>query len=214
MSVALEGLRQRGFQPAVVYDIGAAQGSWTAEAARLWPEARFTCFEPLPAWHDALDEMAAEFGSRVTIVRCGVGDTDGTIEMGVTDDLYGSSFAYGGSSRARLPVRRLDSLLAEGVIELPSFVKVDVQGFEGRVLDGAPTVLAAAEVLLLECQFIPFCTEMRTLDETIAHVARLGFVPYEFVDFLRRPLDGAMGQCDILFVRRGHPLISDLRWAA
>ncbi len=73
--------------------------------------------------------------------------------------------------------------------------------------------IGAAEVLLLECQFFPFCAEMRTLDETIAQMARLDFVPYEFVDFLRRPLDGAMGQCDILFVRRGHRLIADTRWS-
>jgi hypothetical protein len=32
------------------------------------------------------------------------------------------------------------------------------------------------------------------------------------VDFLRRPLDGAMGQCDILFVKRDHPLVSNHSW--
>jgi len=54
---------------------------------------------------------------------------------------------------------------------------------------------------------------MRFLDETIAHCSRLGLVPYEFVDLLRRPLDGAMGQCDILFIQKGHALVSDHRWA-
>jgi hypothetical protein len=92
-------------------------------------------------------------------------------------------------------------------------VKVDVQGFERRVLDGGTRALAHAELVLLECQFLPFCAEMRTLDETIAHMSALGFIPYEFVDLLRRPLDGAMGQCDILFARKKHPLVSDLRWA-
>jgi len=43
-------------------------------------------------------------------------------------------------------------------------------------------------------------------------MAERNFIPYEFVDYLRRPLDGAMGQCDILFIRRGHPLISDVGW--
>ena len=55
---------------------------------------------------------------------------------------------------------------------------------------------------------------MRTLDQTIAFMSEHGFIPYEFVDFLRRPLDGAMGQCDILFVRSGHPLVGDRRWIA
>jgi hypothetical protein len=39
-----------------------------------------------------------------------------------------------------------------------------------------------------------------------------GFIPYEFVDFLRRPLDGAMGQCDILFIKRNHQLVSNPVW--
>lgn len=53
-----------------------------------------------------------------------------------------------------------------------------------------------------------------SLDQTIAFMSEHGFIHYEFVDFLRRPLDGAMGQCDILFVRSGHPLVSDRRWIA
>lgn len=54
---------------------------------------------------------------------------------------------------------------------------------------------------------------MRRLDEAIAFLADAGFTPYEFVDFLRRPADGVMGQCDILFIRRDHGLMRDTRWA-
>ena len=46
-----------------------------------------------------------------------------------------------------------------------------------------------------------------------AWMVEQGFIPYEIVDILRRPLDGAMGQCDILFGRVGHPLLADNRWA-
>jgi hypothetical protein len=39
-----------------------------------------------------------------------------------------------------------------------------------------------------------------------------GFRPYEVVDVLRRPYDGAMGQCDLLFVRENHWLVSSNLW--
>jgi hypothetical protein len=104
-------------------------------------------------------------------------------------------------------------LLSQGRIPPPSFVKIDVQGFEKRVLDGGVAAMRTAELVLMECQFFPFCEDMHTLDVTIADMSARGFVPYEFVDFLRRPLDGAMGQCDILFARRGHRLLADTRWA-
>jgi len=41
-----------------------------------------------------------------------------------------------------VPVRRLDTLLEEGVIPKADFLKVDVEGFEGSVLSGASKLLA------------------------------------------------------------------------
>ncbi len=214
MQVALRGLRDRGYQPEVVYDIGAADGSWTREALQIWPRARFVCFEPLVERRAALDELVTERRGQVSLQPVGVGDADTDLALGVTDFLWDSSFAYPGKSARKVAVRRLDSLFAEGKISRPSFVKIDVQGFEIRVIDGGAEVLSGADFVLMECNFIAFCDDMRTLDQSIAFMAQRGFVPYEFVDFLRRPLDGAMGQCDILFARRGHALVSDRRWAA
>jgi FkbM family methyltransferase len=43
----------------------------------------------------------------------------------------------------KVPVRRLDTLLAEGVIPPPDFLKVDVEGFEKEVLLGARKLLVS-----------------------------------------------------------------------
>jgi hypothetical protein len=50
-----------------------------------------------------------------------------------------------------IPIRRLDSLLAEGVIPTADFIKVDVEGFEKDVLLGARELLRAG-VLGLEIE--------------------------------------------------------------
>ena len=42
-----------------------------------------------------------------------------------------------------VPIRRLDSLLAEGVIPMADYIKIDVEGFEKEVLLGAHDLLAA-----------------------------------------------------------------------
>lgn len=213
MAATLNGLKQRGYLPKVVYDIGAADGSWTRQALTYWPDATYVCFEPLAERKKDLDALRASRSrlEQILVEACGVGDADGELSMGVTDFLWDSSFAYSGSSSRTVPVRRLDSLIEAGT-PLPSFIKIDVQGFEKRVLDGGQEAMRHADLILLECTFFPFCNDMRTLDVTIAYMSAHNFIPYEFVDYLRRPLDGAMGQCDILFIRKDHQLISNKQW--
>lgn len=211
METTLNGLKQRGYFPKVVYDIGAAEGSWTRQALEYWPESTYVCFEPLIERKKDLDALKASRPNQIIIEACGLGDSDEEMSIGVTDFLYDSSFAYPGSSSRTVPVRRLDGLIKTGTPP-PSFIKIDVQGFEKRVLDGGQEAMQHADLILMECTFFPFCNDMRTLDVTIAYMAANNFIPYEFVDYLRRPLDGAMGQCDILFVRKNHHLISNIQW--
>ena len=211
MAATLNGLAQRGYTPEVVYDIGAADGGWTRQALDYWPDSTYVCFEPLAERQKDLDALQSSRPNQIFFKACGVGDADGELSIGVSDFLWDSSFAYSGSSSRAVPVRRLDSLIVTGM-PLPSFIKIDVQGFEKRVLDGGQRAMCHADFILMECQFFPFCDDMSTLDETIGYMSARGFIPYEFVDYIRRPLDGAMGQCDILFVQKKHQLISNTRW--
>jgi FkbM family methyltransferase len=213
MSIALRGLKERGYVPSVVYDIGAADGGWTRQALTIWPDASFVCFEPLLERKDDLEALRKSCPKQIRIEACGVGDEDRELDIGVTDFLWDSSFAYAGKTSRSVPVRRLDTLIAEG-LPSPSFMKIDVQGFERRVLDGGLKAMAKADLVLLECNFFPIGEDKFTVDVTIAYMASNGFIPYEFVDYLRRPLDGAMGQCDILFVKRNHDLVSVNKWRA
>lgn len=214
MDVALKGLRGRGVQPDIIFDIGASDGSWTKQALAIWPQARFHCFEPLAARRTAMQRLVAERPGQITHHSIGVSDADGELSLGVAEGLWASSFAYKGVSEQSVPVRSLDSLLQTGEIVAPNFIKIDVQGFERRVIAGGAATIAHCDFILMECAFYPFCAEMQRLDESIGFMAAAGFAPYEFVDFLRRPADGAMGQCDILFIRRTHPLMADTRWNA
>jgi FkbM family methyltransferase len=212
MASALLGLKARKYAPEIIFDIGAAAGIWTRTACDIWPNAKIYCFEPLAERERELAAVSAEYPDHVTHISVGLGDRDMIGKMGVTSALWDSSFAYDGPEMRDLPVRSLDSLFAEGVIPQPSFVKIDAQGFERKIIEGGPITLEHTEAMILECSFFPFCSTMSTLDEMIAFMRERNFQPYEFVDFLRRPLDGAMGQCDILFIKRDHPLVADTRW--
>lgn len=212
MEAMLQGLKQRGYTPKVVYDIGAAIGSWTRNALEYWPDSRFVCFEPLAERKKSLEQLKRDYSGKIEFLECGLGDVDGELPFGVTDFLWDSSFAYAGAITRSLRIQKIDTLITQREIPYPEFIKIDVQGYEKKVIEGGSLALQSADFILMECTFRKFCTHMGTLDETIGYMSGRGFIPYEFVDFLRRPLDGAMGQCDILFIRKGHSLLSDLRW--
>ena len=213
MDAALRGLRERGYYPPVVMDIGAAIGGWTKLASRYWPRSHFFCNEALEERRRDLEALARRGGTDITILMCGVADEDGVFKMGVTESLWDSSFAYEGKEARELRVFCLDTLLAEELIKPPSFLKLDVQGFETRIIRGGRAALKVCDVILMECAFYSFCSAMQTLDQTIGFMASHDYVPYEFVDLLRRPLDGAMGQCDLVFVRKNHWLVAQKSWA-
>jgi len=208
MDSCLAGLRDRGFAPRVVLDVGASDGSWTRLAMRLWPDASYHLFEPLAHWTTTLGALAEQ--PTVHYHQVALSNRDGTAPIGVTPDLYGSSLAYGGATSEDVRLARLDSLAAsiDGPVDL---VKIDVQGHEPEVIAGGRAIREAA-VVILETYFFRFADSMRLFRETMNLMHDCGFEPYEILDQLRRPRDGAVGQCDVCFVRADHALRASRSW--
>jgi len=211
MYACLQGLKDRGFVPNSVLDIGAALGEWTTMAMRFWPEARYFLFEPLKEREAALNKLRADYPN-VDFALAGAADRPGRLSLGVSSNLYTSSFAYPGEDNRGVDVVTVDDLFREGRFPQPQFMKLDVQGYEFKVLEGAAETMRHCDMILLELTFFRFAPEMKLLHEAIQWMVERGFRPYEFVDFLRRPHDGAMGQCDFLFIGEGHPLLSSSAW--
>ena len=81
-------------------------------------------------------------------------------------------------------------------------------------LAGATAALASAQAVQLEVSFIPILQGGPLVAEVVRFMAERGFRLYDILGLWHRPLDGALAQGDFLFVREGHPLLADPRWAA
>lgn len=137
----------------VAYDIGAHAGPHTwVLAGRVGPSGRVISFEPDPESFRKLTDMVRLNGLENVDAfafalgeDAGVGElripTDGR-QLAATLDPRLAHLAVGG--RVSVPVFRLDDLVATLGLPAPTFIKVDVEGFEGRVLAGARATLASA----------------------------------------------------------------------
>lgn len=169
----------------VLVDVGANVGMYTIWAAKT-RGAKVFAFEPESQNFALLNRNIAlnGLGDAVKAYCVALSDQSGYSE------LHLSSLQVGGSCHslgervdfAHQPMRpvfsqgcisvRLDDLVAEGVVEPPDYIKIDVDGFEPKVIAGARRVLTDRKVrsLLIE-------TNQNLADhmEMVAELQTLGF---------------------------------------
>lgn len=132
----------------VVFDIGANVGFYTLLASVLvGPQGRVFAFEPLPAnlrylrRHLDLNQAA-----NVTVLDVAVADHRGTARF---DPGPSPSMAHlAGQGALTVRTVSLDELIASGEVPVPHHIKIDVEGAEFLVLNGAGCLLASSHPTL------------------------------------------------------------------
>jgi FkbM family methyltransferase len=170
--------------PGIFLDVGANLGWFTLQVARLTRVERVVAFEPDVANHQLLQTNIERNGlaSRVDAVACALGDGPGLARLNLYkgSNLGRHSLAVDhGRGGSWVPVEALDTLLARlGLAEAPvAALKIDVEGYEPRVLGGARATLARTGILLIELS--PALSRAGGLDVSRAldDIAEAGFVP-------------------------------------
>lgn len=154
----------------VVFDVGAHIGQSAALFSDTFPDARIYSFEPDPESFQQLRSLAAGYG-RVTVVNAAVGDREGEATFFVnafsqTNSLLKPRDGAGQflvatdgldvRQETRVRVLTLDAYCAEHSIPRIDFLKLDTQGYELRVLEGAASLLSrqAVPLIYLEVGFV------------------------------------------------------------
>ena len=206
-------LRQRRVD--VVLDVGANEGQF-GRGLREWGwRGRVVSFEPLPAAFGPLAARAAADG-RWDAVPLALGDAPGTATLHVSELAVFSSLrrplqaARDFDGRARtvgavdVPVERLDAVFDAHVGPGErAFLKVDTQGHEWAVLDGAAGVLDRVEGVQLELGPSALYDGERPAPEVIARMAGAGFRVAQVHPVVFDPADGSASllQFDAVFAR-------------
>lgn len=218
MRLFLEDICARGFVPRGLIDVGANHGDWTRVFLQVFPDTDVIMIEPQSEMVVPLEALCRE-KPNISLVKAGAGSEPGQLLQTIWEDLAGSSFlppedpALKNKGRQRLtPVVTIDSVLASRSRFHPDLVKLDIQGFELKALAGAVSVFGKAEMFILEVSLFEFMSGQPTAREVITFMGDRGYEIYDVPGFLRRSLDGALGQMDIAFARNNGFFRSSNQW--
>ncbi len=210
MEWSLAQLREKGFSPALVVDVGAYEGRWTEMIKRVFPTTRVLMVEAQFEKEAVLGAVAQRHAGAVHSAIALLGPVTGqTVAFHAMES--GSSVLDEQSNVPRITrhiaMQTLDDLLHERSLGPAALLKLDVQGYELGVLRGGAVALAQADAVLLEVSFLEFNRGGATFAEIIAFMSEHGFCVYDICSCIRRSdlaldiPDGTLVQSDLLFVR-------------
>ena len=215
MEAFLGQLRDVGFQPSCVLDVGANKTEWSRLAKTYFPKARYILIEPQAELVDGLKAFCAETpGSEWKLA--GAGPEPGEMELAVWPDQAQSSFVVqpDGSAvfeRRRVPIITIDSLFEDGR-ELPQLAKLDIQGFELEALKGANKLFGHTDCIVLEVNLFQRVSSVPQFSDVVSFFDERGYKVYDIAGELRRPLDNALWQVDLALVQKGGRFDICQRW--
>ncbi len=212
----LKQLASVGFTPQGVYDVGAYQGDFAKETLRIWPRTKVTCFEPLPKMKIALDSLALDKNLQIKIeskllgessiaeVPFHVGETASSVLEHTEDEQYPTLM---------LPMTTLDEYANEKSRWPCSLLKLDVQGYELSVLKGGEILLNnEVEVILVELNLLEIYKGAALFHDVVHWLSQQNYVVYDIGGLIRRPIDNALWQVDMVFVKRNGKLRETMKW--
>jgi FkbM family methyltransferase len=168
-----------------IIDVGANDGVWSNEMRKLFPKAQIYAFEPLK---DCFEKLQSKFSndSNFKAFNFALGDKNETTSIQrsafhpsssilkmakLHKDLYPKSAK---TKTEQIKVRKLDSV--DQIILKPDIlIKMDVQGFEDKVISGGQNILSNAKILIIETSFVTLYENQPLFDDIQKQLNALNF---------------------------------------
>lgn len=190
--------------PKTVFDVGVGPG--TPELYCAYPDARFFLIEPLDEFKDALKHICGSIDC--VIYNKGVSDVKGTVEITIEHDPQMSSFCKRPridipSGKRQVEVTTLDAILEENPgIALPILIKIDVEGYELKVLKGARQLLKLTELVIIEASVAKRFENGVTLEDVIFFMNEHNFAVFDFLTICHREGKAGANFVDVVFKKK------------
>jgi FkbM family methyltransferase len=203
------------FEIDLVVDVGANTGQFSEELRDGGFTGHILSIEPLSAAHQVLLQNSQRDDSWEVFPRCAVGDIDGEAMINVSQNSVSSSILPMLSihsivapqssyvTQEKILIFKLDSILPAKIKDFNSpLLKIDTQGFEWNVLDGARNVLPRIKAIQMELSLVHLYDGQYLWLECIERLKNLGFSLWSIQPAFTDHETGQTLQFDGFFIRQ------------
>jgi len=209
-------LHSMKFRPRHILDVGANRGNWTRDALHFFPECQFTLLEPNRELEPYLADLVAR--SNVEWLPKGAARESGKLLFTVAERDDSSSFAITEQLAASRNLKQLEvdvtcinDLVEKDGYAVPDLVKIDAEGLDIEVLEGATHLFGMTEFFCVEAGF-SVAGSTSKLKDVLNLMDANGYLPFDFVDLNRSPRSKILWLCEICFVRSNSPLLEGVTY--
>jgi len=198
----------------LIFDVGANVGQYAQEVFDFGYQGKIVSFEPMSKEHDILLRKSKN-NINWDIAHCmAIGEQEGVVQFNVSENSVSSSILEANDyvlefdpeikyiKTENVSLRTINSLFAEYSSGFNGiFLKLDVQGYEANVLQGAEKVLHNFKGIHLEFSLNPLYHGEKGIFEMLKLIEHYGFKPHYFMPHPSVDKIGSLMQIDGVFYR-------------
>lgn len=197
-----------------LFDIGANAGQYASKMRKLGYGKRIISFEPLKSAFQALKKVSSK-DKNWLIYNYALGNDDIKSVINVAGNSQSSSIlnmlpAHSTSepeskyiAKQEIEIKRIDSVFNSFCKEGSSvMIKIDTQGFEKKVIEGAKDSLHHVKLIQLEMSIIPLYESEISFVEMINYLESKGFQLFSLENGFSDSTTGQLLQVDGIFVQK------------
>ena len=206
----------------IILDVGAHRGESVRFFKEIFPECKIYSFEPDPDNFEELEKCCVEInaafpGGGAVALKQAVGDQSVPVQFfrqgishlgGLLPINKRSEDSLGYAEKAlnqsiSVEAITLDRFFIENRLQRIDLLKVDVQGFETAVLNGAKKVLQKTSCCTVEVSFYDFYENSSSLVLVEQPMRNAGMVLWDISKVSKNPKNLRTDWAELVYVRRG-----------
>ena len=179
----------------VIYDIGSHIGEFTKTTQQMFPDAIYHLFEPNVVHNDWVKDL----GQVHNLYLSNEAKQAEFYSSNISSDSFYKEFTgiHENIEPLKVTTTALDDYVKEQGLPYPDLIKIDTQGAEIEILEGAKECAKQARFVILECPVVEYNRNGMLFNDYIAYMFSIGYVPRYLTEV--HFLNGIICQLDVAF---------------